>query len=150
MDVESLQVGSESDFDAFVFCRLTFEAMHRFEDAPMTVRYLSNLHRHVFHVELRVRVSSLDREVEFILLKDEVKRRIERFKIDSDTDVWSCEHWCVALMRQPWGIQTGSSPAGRGPVYADRVVVSEDGENGAVVERRAVPGSDSDGQSAGS
>jgi hypothetical protein len=83
------------------------------------VAFLRERHRHVFHVRGELEVTHTDREVEFILLKRELERVIA--SINGETTLeWSCEHWALYLL---------------GALQLDRVEVSEDGENGAIVER---------------
>lgn len=64
-------------------------------------------------------VSHDDREVEFILLKREIERVIAGVN-GAKTELWSCETWARYVLDA---------------LQLDRVEVSEDGENGAVVER---------------
>lgn len=103
-----------------VFCRTRFEGFHRWPEAPEEVGFLRSLHRHEFHVEVTVDVDHDDRDVEFILLKRQTDQAIERLKHTNDTKSWSCERWAQRLLHK---------------LNASRVVVSEDGENGAVVTR---------------
>jgi hypothetical protein len=60
--------------------------------------------------------------VEFILLKRAVDREITTIGKEEDTGTWSCEMWAAELLQR---------------MQLDKVEVSEDGENGAVVERAA-------------
>ncbi len=64
-----------------------------------------------------------DRDVEFILLKRAVEQEIVTIGKEEDTGTWSCERWASELLRR---------------MQLDKVEVSEDGENGAVVERAAL------------
>jgi len=102
-----------------VYCRTSFEGFHEWPDAPEEVFFLRNNHRHIFHVTVEVPVSHSDRDVEFILLK----RRVDAFIKEQNThlvsETWSCEQWALALLVK---------------FDAFRVEVSEDGENGAIVE----------------
>lgn len=102
-----------------VFCRTQFEGFHCWPQAPDEVAFLRTLHRHMFHVELHVEVHHDDRDVEFILLKRRVDAIISGTQKAQDTSTWSCEQWCRLLMDA-----TG----------AVKVAVSEDGENGSVLE----------------
>jgi DNA-binding transcriptional regulator/RsmH inhibitor MraZ len=65
-------------------------------------------------------VSHGDRDVEFILLKRTVEAEIVAIGAEEDTETWSCERWAEELLVR---------------MQLDKVEVSEDGENGAVVER---------------
>lgn len=107
-----------------VFCTTSFEGFHAWENAPDTVAYLRNRHRHIFHVRAEMHVKHDDRDIEFITLKDDVERTIyylQDIQREVNTETWSCERWAVELMKHceyPLSL----------------VEVSEDSENGAVVE----------------
>lgn len=103
-----------------VFCTLSFEAMHRWPDAPEEVAFLSNPHRHIFNVRAEKVVSHDDRDVEFILLKREIQKWIDRALL-ARVDTWSCERWASEILKAH---------------NLDEVTVDEDGENGATVRRR--------------
>ena len=122
-----------SEIRTSIFCRTTFEAFHRWPDAPPEVEFLRDRHRHLFHVELRIEVTHDDREVEFLLLQNALKEWIQETLANEDTSTWSCESWCRATMQVAWFDS----------YFASYVSVSEDGENGAVLERVAVPRSSS-------
>lgn len=103
-----------------VFCTLQFEGFHQWDAAPPEVGYLSNRHRHIFHVRAEKVVTHEDRDVEFITLKKTVLTTIRDFQAYQDTSRWSCEAWAGRLLDI---------------LNLDKVEVSEDGENGAVVEQ---------------
>lgn len=100
-----------------VFCKLRFEAEHRWRDAPDSVPFLRSYHRHEFHVKLGREVQELNREIEFITLKRDVKKWIDDHWTNEKLHL-SCEQMAHELRRQ---------------FQACYVEVSEDGENGAVV-----------------
>lgn len=102
-----------------VFATLRFEAFHRWPNAPKACAYLATRHRHEFHVRVEVVVTHVDRDVEFITLKQKAAHLIESALKSKRTDTWSCERWALYLWRE---------------LGATRVEVSEDGENGAFVE----------------
>lgn len=59
-----------------IVVRGQFEAIHAWPDCPHDdVDFLRHPHRHIFHVELKIKVSHDDRELEFI----QVKRRLQSF-----------------------------------------------------------------------
>lgn len=104
-----------------VFCTTRFEASHSWPAAPDPVAFLRDPHRHEFHVRVEVRVDHDDRDIEFIMLK----REVDRFIAEDLGEVnFSCEMYADAIkahVEDEYG-----RPA--------RVEVSEDGENGAIVE----------------
>lgn len=107
-----------------------FEAVHCWPSAPEEVGFLANLHRHIFHVRLRVEVTHSDRQIEFILLKRWLEQTI-RSAMQSETGWWNETISCEAIARNI--IQD----ALREVVSQECTMacsVSEDGENGAIVE----------------
>lgn len=103
-----------------VWCTCQFEGFHCWPDAPERHIYLRYVHRHVFHVRVEWEVSHNERELEFIELKRKTLDHIRLIKNGNVVDNWSCEHWAEELLKQ---------------LQACSVTVSEDGENGATVER---------------
>jgi hypothetical protein len=106
-------------FSTEVFCQTTFTAFHRWNDAPGPVSYLRNFHRHVFHVKLYVNTTHNNRDVEFITLKEELDNFLSSWQ-GKELEL-SCEQMAEAILNAfPEGITC---------------LVSEDGENGAYVDR---------------
>lgn len=103
-----------------VWSTLQFEGFHRWPDAPSCVSYLRVTHRHVFHVRVEWVVSHGDREREFITAKRDALELVAQQADKEETQTWSCEHWAMFLLER---------------LNATAVEVSEDGENGARVER---------------
>jgi len=105
---------------ARVWCNCQVEGFHCWAEAPSEVSFLRNEHRHVFHIRPDVFVSHNDRAVEFILLK----RLVEKFFVDNPISGGvSCE-----MIAQ----QLGNFLNKEFKVFS--VSVSEDGENGSIVE----------------
>ena len=101
-----------------------YEHCHQFDKAPAEVRYLRNIHRHLFHYEVKLEVFHNDRELEFIMVKHEIDRFIAESKI-SWGDKVSCEHMAVCIgefLRATYGFARSLS-----------VAVLEDNENGAEI-----------------
>ena len=104
----------------FIKVRTSFEGIHRWKDAPDSVKFLRDYHRHMFHVNLLKEVYYYDREIEFITLKREVDNFLkDHYGLDKPTDS-SCEFIAAELLLS---------------FDLHLVEVSEDGENGAVVVR---------------
>lgn len=102
-----------------IVVRFRFSALHRWSGAVEPSAFLAHPHRHVFHVEAARRVHHEDREVEFIELKERCEAwAVERARA-ADVCGWSCETWAKEIAAV-FGFY--------------RVEVSEDGENGALVE----------------
>lgn len=104
-----------------VFFTTQFEAFHRWPGATGNVRFLAHPHRHVFHVRGEKKVRHNDRDIEFITLKALANDLIRRALETKSTHTWSCERWAEELINE---------------LGLDRCEVSEDNENGAVLDAR--------------
>lgn len=106
-----------------VWITTSFIGWHRWKNAPLiSQQYLKEYHRHVFHVKLGVLVEA-SRQVEFIELKDYINEYIKQ--------AWSNQYFddsCEVIAHRLFGM-----------FDAEFVEVSEDGENGARVEKQKDP-----------
>lgn len=109
-----------------VIVNLQLDGMHNWPDAKKVfpeVGFLSDIHRHVFHVTLKKTVHHDDRDIEFVMFKRDVQEylRNKYYRRDYRSHFFgamSCEMIAKELLE-----------------YFDCVYVSvfEDGENGAEV-----------------
>ena len=108
-----------------IFVTFQIEGLHKWPDATNHpgVEFLANEHRHMFHFRVDLQVWHDDREVEFILFK----RELEGLYTDREIrlDFKSCEMMADELGKY---IQTNY------PGRHFSIEVSEDGENGCLVE----------------
>jgi len=108
-----------------IFVTTKIEGFHKYPNAPDEVSFLRNLHRHMFGIKVRIEVYHNERELEFIIVKQDLIKYLEtRIKQDENN---SCEtlaesihkyitlNYCYETQRLVW------------------VEVDEDGENGASV-----------------
>ena len=102
--------------------RTQFKGLHKYENAPVEVAYLRDLHRHVFYVEVEMRVETTERDLEFILVRNALDDYLEHKAQFEET--FSCERManeiCLFLIKQ----------------YGERSMkccVYEDNENGGCV-----------------
>lgn len=105
-----------------VWVKFSFEALHKYPDAPDEVAFLRNEHRHVFHVKAGIDVRHDDREIEFILLKRGLEKRFTGGNMNNK----SCE--MIADEIAEYFLNKG---------YKNRtcyIEVSEDNENGSYSE----------------
>lgn len=109
-----------------IFIRTSFEACHRWKDAPPAVSFLRNYHRHVFHVKVEFAVSHADRQLEFFMVRRAVDSYLKRTFAGRSFD-HSCEHIAQELVSYLYLADHTSSVLS--------VEVNEDNENGAVVYR---------------
>lgn len=84
----------------------------------MDVAYLRSLHRHLFHIKCWKRVTSDDREIEVITLKQQIRSGLNSLFPNGNMNSTSCEQLAALLIR-------GYGLSG--------CEVLEDGENGAYV-----------------
>lgn len=102
-----------------VIIKTSFSAIHRWKDCPLeSVDYLTNYHRHVFHVTVKIRVHHNDRDVEFIDKKNEINDFLRAHWDGKNCGDTSCEQFAQALITQ---------------FGAEYVSVFEDDENGAEI-----------------
>jgi hypothetical protein len=115
-----------------VFCTLEREKVHKWDGAAKfeEVKYLASLHRHVFHFRVEVEVSDDDREIEFIMLKHKLEAIVDAWGYE----VGSCEMMARSLMTHLRKWYAHESQFSDIHSRHFRVEVSEDGENGAVIE----------------
>lgn len=105
-----------------------FEGFHKWVDAPKEVGFLKDLHRHIFHVKATIQVSHEDRDLEFILVKRWLESEVPNMK-NVVGEGASCETMCRYFI----DIITDKHP----DVPYVMLEVSEDGENGGIVEYRS-------------
>lgn len=111
-------------FDDLIWATIKFqrEFFHRWPSAPEEVKFLSYLHRHLFHFTVQVQQFGDDRDLEYFILSRKIQQWWDMQKWSEST---SCEQFALAIKRY-LEIQ-----------YMDRLVkvsVFEDDENGAVLE----------------
>jgi hypothetical protein len=73
-----------------IIVNLQVEGLHKWEDAATfepKVGFLSNLHRHMFHITAEKRVYHGDREIEIILFKRKIIQYLNDLYYD---DKWGC------------------------------------------------------------
>lgn len=115
----------------FIFVTFQKEGIHSYPEAPDVVAYLRHPHRHMFHFKVTMEVFHDDREVEFIMFKHEMeslyRNESESLFIDQPLQLnnMSCEMLAVNL---------GKYIEDHYPQRSYRIEVSEDGENGALIE----------------
>ena len=82
-----------------VVASLAVDGLHNWPDAKNVfpeVAFLSDLHRHMFHITCKKRVNHDDRNVEFIMLKRDVEDYLHQLYWDNESrclvfDAMSCE-----------------------------------------------------------
>lgn len=122
-----------------VYCKTQVEGYHRWPDAQEVLgsahrelaKVLSQLHRHMFHCTVAVEVSHTERDVEFVLLKRLVTTCLEAILTRQPPDIeptYSCERLCL-LLHDELACHLGNTVA--------FIQISEDDENGAIVDFRA-------------
>ena len=99
-----------------------FIGFHRWKDAPQDVAFLREWHRHIFHVHVLLRVSKLNRELEFFQVQTELNDYLQQTWEGKSFEA-SCEMIADAIIK---ALSTKGLPI-------KSAMVSEDDENGALV-----------------
>lgn len=108
----------------FIYITTQFEGMHRYINAPEEVSFLRDYHRHLFKIRLQVEVEHNERDIEFIMFKHEIDNHINKTYMGMQVNA-SCETIAEEL------INYVKSHYDNKKVICE---VSEDGENGAILE----------------
>lgn len=111
----------------FIKVHTSFEGWHCWKGAPIEVGFLKNLHRHVFHIELKVNVNHKDRALEFFIVQHFLNDVIKKKWPDGQLGSMSCEMVAQEIF-DAFCVQYGHKKGGLS------VYVSEDNENGGGVE----------------
>ena len=109
----------------YIYVTFQKEGIHRYPEAVNIpgVEFLANDHRHMFHFKVHLEVKHDNRDIEFILFKRELEALYNESVLELDYK--SCE-----MMAEDLIDYISSRFEGRDII----VEVSEDGENGAIVE----------------
>lgn len=117
---------SVSKYKTFIRVRTQFEGWHYYPNAGQIdprIKFLESLHRHMFHVSVKISVNELDRELEFFLVKWALHEYISKSSLDHK----SCEMICDDIL-------TNHLLPTYGHDREYKVVVSEDGESDGIIE----------------
>jgi len=108
----------------FIFVTAQKEMLHKYPRAPKPVAFLRNLHRHIFHFKVSIQVFHNDRELEFIIFKNNILTWM-REVLNPNMDACSCEMISDLIADK---IKT------QYPKRHIKIEVSEDGENGVLMD----------------
>lgn len=119
----------DKKFTTVVYSTFQVEGFHAWENAPASVWFLRQQHRHIFHFKVTIEVSNDDRDIEFITLKRDCLAALPRIFDKDHSGAFhfggkSCEMIAKDLIE--WLDSEFNAKA-----YC--VEVSEDNENGARV-----------------
>lgn len=109
----------------FIQVRCSFVALHQWNDAPEEVKFLRNLHRHVFNVIATIPVSHDDRELEYFM----VQQKMTKFIDQEVMSVWDYSTSCEMIAERICSFIVAEYDR-----FNVTVEVNEDGENGSIVE----------------
>lgn len=114
-------MSEDKKIQSVVYCKVDFEGIHCWPQCPFEeVRYLRDPHRHIFKITAYKEVNHDDRDVEFIMLKHQIEKFLEREYPGGILGAMSCEMLGRQLLEE---------------FNLMQIDVSEDGENGAVMYR---------------
>ena len=106
-----------------IFVTFQKEGIHKYPDAPEGVEFLQYPHRHIFHFRVEIEVFHNDRDIEFILFKREIEKLYTNNILVLDYK--SCEMMADDLAEYIYQKHPGRN---------FNIIISEDGENGAICE----------------
>ncbi len=106
-----------------IFVTFQREGIHCYPDAPEGVEFLRSPHRHMFHFRVEIDVFHNERDIEFILFKRELELQYGNGTLQMESK--SCEMLAEDII----GYISNQYPGRK-----ISVEVSEDNENGAVLE----------------
>lgn len=118
----------------FIIVQTQFEGMHCYPDAPAKVAYLRNMHRHMFHVKAEIEVFNNDRELEFVIVKNDLDAFLKTVYVP---DFVSCEMYAELIqtyLKSRWDIENEELKAKLNRKRIVDVTVMEDNENGVKLE----------------
>lgn len=126
--------------ETWIYVTFQQEGIHKYPAALTDpkladVSFLGYPHRHMFHFKVHLEVFHDDRDVEFILFKRELQDLYNKGIMDMD--FMSCEMLAQELAKY---IQT------KYPNRRLKIDISEDGENGCLVEYAQETNADEKGQ----
>lgn len=107
-----------------IIVKTSFRGFHFYPGAPIQVDYLSHLHRHVFYVTVNIEVFDDDRELEFMMVQEQVDKFIATMKT-YQSPASSCEMMARRILTY-LAVEYGHHRE-----YS--VSIFEDNENGAEV-----------------
>lgn len=114
---------------SYVYARFQVEGFHYFAAAPEEVSFLRTRHRHMFHFKVGIEVRHDDREIEFIMLKRELENYFKEESVINDKSCEMLARLAISYLMNKYKNEPRN-------IWAE---VSEDGENGAIVEYDHVP-----------
>lgn len=110
----------------YIVVRTDFEGFHCYPEAGQIdprIKFLENIHRHIFKVTVKIEVFDFDRELEFFL----VKWALNEFIQAGDRNRMSCEMIANEILENHLITKYGDH-------RKYEVTVSEDGESDGIVE----------------
>jgi hypothetical protein len=102
-----------------IFIRTQFAGVHSYPKADGKHEYLQYPHRHIFHVEVEVKVMHEERDIEFLTFKQYIDEYCTRWSVPTTN---SCETMARHIALHLIDIK----------LHPIKVSVSEDGENGSI------------------
>jgi len=113
----------EKDKKIWAIIQADFEGLHYWPDAinDKEISFLANLHRHIFKVIIFIEQKHTSRDIEYLKFKKWLEGILPKGNLGSA----SCEDIAERIL---------SEIKSRYPDRAIKVIVMEDGENGALIE----------------
>lgn len=81
----------------YIKIKTQFEGFHKYEDAPDSVMFLRDYHRHLFNVEVKIKTNHANRDIEFFIIKDLIDKYLVSFTGWKEKFAASCEQVAESL-----------------------------------------------------
>jgi len=115
----------EMKIKKYIKVRTNYIGFHHWDEAPDSVSFLRNRHRHNFGIRVLIQVNDADRELEFFTVVKEIDNFFKATFPDQEFGTMSCEQIAEALLCYLLSMY------GYDREY--KVEVNEDGENSGIV-----------------
>jgi len=113
--------------ETYVIIKDQFPAFHAWSACPYDeVAFLRQPHRHMFHIQIKIKVSHYNRDVEFFMIKNTLAKILHESYVNQFFGDASCEMLCKNIKQDL---------VSNYPILLNihSIQVWEDGENGAEV-----------------
>ena len=112
-----------------IIIQFQLPGFHYWPDAPIKFKYLSFLHRHVFHFCITIDVEHGYRQIEFIDLKKQIIKQIEEKYYNAVGDLSFSDYSCELIAMKTYELIKQKLN-----IHCSEIRVLEDGENGAIIK----------------
>ena len=113
-----------------IFITFQKEGIHCYPDAPDDVDFLRHPHRHIFHFRIEIEVFHDDRDIEFIMFNRELESLYTDYAYGVGDPTLELDYKSCEMISNDLAVIIKKRYPGR----ELKIEVSEDGENGSIIE----------------